>query len=403
MRDYAKITVSRKGEPFLKKGQTRMYANNVVSMSEGAENGSPADIVTEDGEYIGTGYLSLNSHVRVRILTRDPDILLDRAFYQSRFRDAWRYRRAVCGSETDNCRLVFSEADRLPGLVADRYNDLIVTQISTCGMEKNKDMIYGAMLDVMQEEGQVIHGIYERNDTPSRTKEGLPLYKGFWKDTGMSPRTVIRENGLKLNVDVENGQKTGYFLDQKSNRLLIRSLAKDMTVMDCFSHTGGFALNAAYGGAKHVDAVDISRTALQQAEANAVLNGLEKRMSFVQADVFEHLGTIEKGTYDLIILDPPAFTKSRRTHDHAFQGYKRINKKAMELLNDGSYLATCSCSRFMESQDFEIMLRESAEEAGVMLKQLSCTQQNADHPILWNNEDTSYLKFYLFQILEKGR
>ena len=403
MRDYAVITVSRKGEPFLRKGQNRMYANNQAALSENAQNGMPADIVTEDGDYIGTGYLSLNSHVRVRILTREQGAVLDKEFYKKRFRQALTYRRDVCGTQISNCRLVFSDADRLGGLVIDRYDNLLVSQISSYGMECNKDMIYAALLEVMQETGETVEGIYERNDTPSRTKEGLPLYKGFWKDSTLSPQTIIEENGIRMHIDVENGQKTGYFLDQKSNRLLVRSLAKGKKVLDCFSHTGGFALNAAYGGAAHVTAVDLSNTALQQARANAQLNGLESRISFVQADVFAYLDTLSKGDYDLIILDPPAFTKSRRTHDHAYQGYKRINRKAMELCQDGAYLATCSCSRFMESQDFEEMLKESAEEAGVLLKQLSCTQQNADHPILWNSEDTSYLKFYLFAVLERGK
>ena len=231
-----------------------------------------------------------------------------------------------------------------------------------------------------------------------RQKEGLPLYKGFYIGEGHSTKTVINENGLKLNVDIENGQKTGYFLDQKSNRMLIRRAARGKRVLDCFTHTGGFALNAAYGKAAHVTAVDVSETALQQGRANAELNGLHN-VEFVQADVFDYLKTCAPGSFDLIILDPPAFTKSRRTVDHAYHGYQQINLDAMNLLKENhGYLATCSCSRYMETALFETMLKETAAKAGVILKQISVSQQNADHPVLWTMDETSYLKFYLFQI-----
>ena len=245
----------------------------------------------------------------------------------------------------------------------------------------------------------MLKGIYERNDIRVRAKEGLPLEKGYWKQMKLPTTTIIDENGLKLHVDVENGQKTGYFLDQKANRVLLREMAHGKRVMDCFSHTGGFALNAAYGNASQVVAVDVSQTALDQAYANAKLNHLENRISFVKADVFKYLDTCKEGQFDIIVLDPPAFTKSRRTIDHAYSGYKRINKQAMMLLGRGGYLITCSCSRFMEIENFEKMLRESAQEAGVTLKQVSVTQQNHDHPILWTMEETSYLKFYIFQIV----
>ncbi|MCD7808720.1 MAG: class I SAM-dependent rRNA methyltransferase, partial [Erysipelotrichaceae bacterium] len=244
-------------------------------------------------------------------------------------------------------------------------------------------------------------GIYERNDIQVRTKEGLELYKGFWKGTNLPTTTIINENDILLYVDFENGQKTGYFLDQKANRYLLRKMAHDKKVLDCFSHTGGFALNAAKGGAKEVVAVDVSQTALDQGLENAKLNHLEDKITFTKADVFDYLDTLNVGDFDIIVLDPPAFTKSRKTIQSAYFGYKKINKKAMELLNNGGYLVTCSCSRFMEVDNFEKMLKESAQEAGVVLKQVSMTQQNVDHPILWTMEETSYLKFYIMQIIKE--
>jgi 23S rRNA (cytosine1962-C5)-methyltransferase len=260
-------------------------------------------------------------------------------------------------------------------------------------------MIYESLLEVLQEDGQDVKGVYERNDIAVRTKEGLETYKGFWRNAELPTKTIINENGLKLHIDIENGQKTGYFLDQKSNRVLLRNLAYGKRVLDCFTHTGGFALNAAYGQATHVTAVDVSQTALDQGYRNAQLNHLEDRMSFVKADVFKYLDECQKGQFDIIVLDPPAFTKSRKTVANAYGGYKRINIQAMRLLNRGGYLITATCSRYMELNDFEKMLRESAMEAGVTLKQVSVTQQNADHPILWSMDETSYLKFYIFQLI----
>lgn len=260
-------------------------------------------------------------------------------------------------------------------------------------------MIYEIVLDVLKADGQDVKGIYERNDIQIRTKEGLEQYKGYYKNKDLPTQTIINENGLLLHVDVENGQKTGYFLDQKSNRYLLRKIAHGKRVVDCFSHTGGFALNAAMGNASHVVSVDVSKTALDQGYQNAKLNHLEDKIDFVQADVFDYLDELKENEFDIIVLDPPAFTKSRRTVQKAYNGYKRINKQAMKVLKNGGYLITCSCSRFMETANFEKMLREAASEAGVVLKQVSVTQQNADHPILWTMEETSYLKFYIFQII----
>ncbi|WP_373127340.1 class I SAM-dependent rRNA methyltransferase [Dielma fastidiosa] len=398
-RNYPKVVISKEGEEWLNKGQMWMYRNNAVNLDETIENGSVVDIVTTQGDYMGTGFVSMDSHITVRILSKNLNDVFDRAFFKQRIQFAYAFRKTLEAENLTNCRLIFGEADQLPGLTVDRYNDILVAQISSFGMDKIKDMLYEVLLEVLKEDGQDVKGIYERNDIKVRTKEGLPLEKGYWRQAQLPTKTVINENGLLLNVDVENGQKTGYFLDQKSNRVLLRKMAHGKRVMDCFTHTGGFALNAAYGQALEVVAVDVSQTALDQAYENAKLNHLEDRMSFVKADVFDYLDECESGRFDIIVLDPPAFTKSRRTIDHAYSGYKRINMKAMKLLGKGGYLITCSCSRFMEIDNFEKMLREAAHESGVTLKQVSVTQQNHDHPILWTMEETSYLKFYIFQII----
>ncbi|WP_416324625.1 class I SAM-dependent rRNA methyltransferase [[Eubacterium] hominis] len=398
-RNHPSVTICEEGEKWLQRGQMWMYKNNVVALDETIPNGSLVDIVTTKGTYLGTGFLSKQSHITVRILSKDKSDVFDRSFFKQRILFAYEFRKTLEIDNITNCRLIFGEADELPGLTVDRYEDVLVCQISSFGMEQIKDMLYELLLEVLQEDGQDVKGIYERNDIKVREKEGLPLEKGFWKQAKLPTTTIINENGIKLHVDIENGQKTGYFLDQKENRRLLRQMAHDKRVMDCFSHTGGFALNAAYGHAKQVVAVDVSQTALQQGYENAKLNHLEDRISFVKADVFKYLDECKQGQFDIIVLDPPAFTKSRRTVDHAYHGYKKINKRAMELLGRGGYLITCSCSRFMEIDLFEKMLRESAKETGVTLKQVSVTQQNHDHPILWTMEETSYLKFYIFQII----
>lgn len=398
-RNYPKVVISKEGEQWLDKGQMWMYRNNLESMDEDIENGALVDIETRQGRYLGTGFLSKNSHITVRILSKDLNDTFDRKFFKQRIQFAYQFRKTLEADNIINCRLIFGEADQLPGLTVDRYNDILVTQISSYGLEMIKDMIYKLLLEVLSEDGQDVKGIYERNDIKVRSKEGLPLEKGYWKNAQLPTKTVINENGLKLNVDVENGQKTGYFLDQKSNRVLLRNMSHGKRVLDCFSHTGGFALNAAFGNASEVVAVDVSQTALDQGYANAKLNHLEDKITFVKDDVFDYLDKCEEGRFDIIVLDPPAFTKSRRTIDHAYNGYKKINMKAMKLLGRGGYLITCSCSRFMETDNFEKMLRESAHEVGVTLKQVSVTQQNHDYPILWTMEETSYLKFYIFQII----
>jgi len=397
--NYPETVISGIGAQYLDQGQMWMYRNNLVRADEKAEDGGIVRVVTEDGRYLGTGFYSDCSHVAVRLLTTDPSEQIDEDFFRRRIQFACDYRKTVEADNLTNCRLIFGEADRLGGLTADRYGSVLVCQISCSGMERRKEMIYRLLLETLTADGQEISGIYERNDLKMREKEGLPQYKGYWHGEDLPTDIIICENGIQMHVDIENGQKTGYFLDQKSNRVLLRRIAHGRRVLDCFSHTGGFALNAAYGDAAAVTAVDVSETALKEGLENAKLNHLEDRISFVQADVFEYLDTLAPGQFDIIVLDPPAFTKSRRTIDHAYSGYRRINERAMKLLQGGGYLVTCSCSRFMEIDNFEKMLRESAREAGVLLRQVSVTQQNHDHPILWTMAETSYLKFYIFQII----
>ena len=398
--NYPTITISSEGETWLQKGQMWMYRNNLEQADENIPDGAIVNIISNDGTYYGTGFYSPISHITCRILSKNESELIDKSFFERRIRFAYDYRKTVEPNNLSNCRYVFGEADLLPGLVVDCYNDILVTQISNTGMEQHKQMIYDILLEVFKENGHIIQAIYERNDIKVREKEGLTSYKGFYYNpNNISPQTIINENGIQLQVDIENGQKTGYFLDQKSNRVLLRNIARNKRVLDCFSHTGGFALNAAYGNAKAVTAVDISNTALQQGYQNAKLNHLEDKIQFVQADVFDYLEQLKVNEFDIIVLDPPAFTKSRKTVNSAYYGYKNINMKAMNVLRNGGYLITCSCSRFMETKLFEQMLLESAKECGVTLRQISVTQQNSDHPILWTMDETSYLKYFIFQIL----
>ena len=398
--NYPTITISSEGETWLQKGQMWMYRNNLEQADENIPDGAIVNIISNDGTYYGTGFYSPISHITCRILSKNESELIDKSFFERRIRFAYDYRKTVEPNNLSNCRYVFGEADLLPGLVVDCYNDILVTQISNTGMEQHKQMIYDILLEVFKENGHIIQAIYERNDIKVREKEGLTSYKGFYYNpNNISPQTIINENGIQLQVDIENGQKTGYFLDQKSNRVLLRNIARNKRVLDCFSHTGGFALNAAYGNAKAVTAVDISNTALQQGYQNAKLNHLEDKIQFVQADVFDYLEQLKVNEFDIIVLDPPAFTKSRKNVNSAYYGYKNINMKAMNVLRNGGYLITCSCSRFMETKLFEQMLLESAKECGVTLRQISVTQQNSDHPILWTMDETSYLKYFIFQIL----
>lgn len=406
IRNYPICVISEKGERTLRMGHPWVYEAEVRVLSADIENGALVDVVSCKGRYLGTGFLSTHSKIRVRLISRNANDRFDEAFWERRIRYAWEYRKTVMGEDLDCCRVIFGEADSFPGLTVDRFHDILVTQTLSYGMERLKPVIFPLLCKVLREDGQTISGIYERNDVAIRKLEGLAEYKGFYDLPGETHPTEtvthITENGVKYRVDFENGQKTGFFLDQKYNRRAVARLARGKRVLDCFTHTGSFALNAALGGAEHVHAVDISESAVQLARENAQLNGLEGKMDFTAANVFDLLPELEragKRDYDFIILDPPAFTKSRRTMDSAYRGYKEINMRAMKLLPRGGYLATCSCSHFMPEEQFVKMLLSAARDAQVELKQIEARQQSPDHPILWNVPETNYLKFYLFQVV----
>lgn len=398
-RNYPKVVISKKAEKRQEKKHPWVYDNEIISYDPYV-NGEIVDVVSESGKYYGSGFINDNSVIRVRIISRNANDVFDEAFYERRLMHAIHYRKTVMKDDFSCCRLIFGEADMFSGLTVDRFNDILVAQVNSLGMEKIKDILFHKLIEILNKEKKEIAGIYERNDSILREKEGLPQYKGYYPLRGMDipsyTRTLIHENGIEYEVDVENGQKTGFFLDQKYNRLAVSRLAKGMRVLDCFTHTGSFGLNAAKGKAKKVVSVDISSSAIEMAKANAQRNGLD--VEYVVADVFDYLKQIKKNEYDLIILDPPAFTKSKKTVDHAYEGYKEINLEAMKKLPRGGYLATCSCSHFMENYLFVRMLKEAAKEANVELRLIEERRQSFDHPILWNVEETEYLKFYIFQI-----
>ena len=403
-RQYPKCIVTPKGTRWVEQGHPWIYEAEVLRLEGEWENGGLVDAVSEKGKYLGTGFLSTHSKIRVRLVSRNANDQFDQAFWQRRIQYAWDYRKTVMGEDISCCRVIFGEADGFPGLTVDRFSDILVTQTLSVGMERLKPMLFPLLVRLLRQDGQEIRGIYERNDVAIRALEGLEQNKGWFPLGEPVPDTVteIRENGVRYRVDVENGQKTGFFLDQKYNRLAVAKLAKGRHVLDCFTHTGSFALNAALGGAEHVTAVDVSASAIEMAKENAVRNGLNDRMDFVVADVFDLLPKLAeqgKKEYDFIILDPPAFTKSRKTVDSAQRGYKEINLRALKLLPRGGYFATASCSHFMPSEQFVRMLKSAALDAGVELRQIEARQQSPDHPILWNVPETDYLKFYLFQVV----
>ena len=406
LRPYPRITITPKGEAALTGGHPWVYEGEVTAADGTPEDGGLVDVVSRRGSWLGCGFYNSHSKIRVRLVSRNANDDFSDAFWERRIRYAWDYRKTVIG-ETDSrcCRVIFGEADLFPGLTVDRFESVLVTQTLSLGMERIKDRLFPLLAKVLREDGQEIRGIYERNDVALREREGMTQNKGWYPLPGETPpetTTVdITENGIAYTVDFENGQKTGFFLDQKYNRLAVAKLAKGKTVLDCFTHTGSFALNAAKGGAAHVTAVDVSEFAVQCAAENARRNGLETVMDCVAANVFDLLPELEKQPrkYDFIILDPPAFTKSRKTVANAMTGYKEINYRAMKLLPRGGYLATCSCSHFATEELFIKMLRSAARDAGVQLRQIECRQQCADHPILWGVEETNYLKFFIFQVV----
>ena len=392
MRNYPKFYITKKGERAVRVGHPWVYGEEVTRVEGRYANGDLVDVVTDKGKYLGTGFVNDNSKIRVRILSTNANDRFDEAFWERRLQYALDYRKTVMpGDDFKCCRLIFGEADQFPGWTVDRYNDLLVIQTLSLGMEQRKHMLIPLLVKLLRKDGETITGVYERNDVKIRLLEGLEEGKGWFALEGevppASPVTTICENGIVYDVDVENGQKTGFFLDQKYNRQSVARIAKGKHVLDCFTHTGSFALNAAKGGAAHVTAVDVSGEACRMTALNEV----------VQADVFALLDKLEaehNRDYDFIILDPPAFTKSRKTVRNATAGYKDINMKAMKLLPRGGYLATCSCSHFMKEELFVEMLHDAAVEAHVQLRQIEARQQAPDHPVLWNVPETNYLKFY---------
>ena len=403
-REYPYIKISKKAEISVLQGHPWVYDGELDEINGHVENGELCDVLGSSSQYLGTAFYNDNSKIRLRIISRNANDRFDASFWERRIRYAWEYRKTVMGSELNCCRVIFGEADTFPGLTVDKFDDILVTQTLSLGIEKRKDIIFPLLVKVLKEDGINIRAVFERNDVSIRKLEGMEENKGYFALEGLaqpeSTSVQICENGIRYNVDYENGQKTGFFLDQKFNRLAVSKLAKGRRVLDCFTHTGSFALNAAMGEAGHVCAVDISDDAVKMAESNARLNGLEGKMSFRTANVFDLLPEISKSEgYDFIILDPPAFTKSRSTVDSAMRGYKEINLRAMKLLPRGGYLATCSCSHFMHDELFRKMLRSAAFDAHVSLRQIEARQQSPDHPILWNVPETDYLKFYIFQIV----
>ena len=402
-RNFPKFTITAKGTRWVEQGHPWIYEAEVVRSEGDFENGCLVDAVSEKGKYLGTGFLSLNSKIRIRLISRNANDKFDEAFWRRRIGYAWDYRKTVMAGDLNCCRVIFGEADGFPGLTVDKFADILVTQTLSIGMEKLKPVLFPLIAEILRADGHEISGIFERNDVKIRELEGLAQGKGWFGDEHPdSCVTEICENGVYYSVDVENGQKTGFFLDQKYNRLAVARLAKGKRVLDCFTHTGSFALNAAMGGAEHVTAVDVSESAIEMARKNAERNGLSERMDFIAANVFDLLPELEaKGRkpFDFIILDPPAFTKSRKTVHSAERGYKEINLRALRLLPRGGYFATASCSHFMPSELFVKMLRSAALDAGVELRQIEARQQSPDHPMLWNVPETDYLKFYIFQVV----
>ena len=403
-RGYTTVTITKKAEASVVGSHPWIFEGELTEIDGDLADGDLVDVLSHKGSYLGTGFYNSHSKIRIRIISTNSNDKFDEAFFERRLRYAWDYRKTVMGDDTDCCRVIFGEADTFPGLTVDKFHDILVTQTLSLGIEQRKDILFPLLYRILCEDGQKIRAIYERNDVAIRELEGMTQGKGYYPLGGIilpeTTDTIITENGIRYRVDYENGQKTGFFLDQKYNRLAVSKIAKGRRVLDCFTHTGSFALNAVMGGAAHVCAVDISQDAVNMAKANAALNGLEEKMTFRCTDVFELLPQLSRSEgYDFIILDPPAFTKSRATVHNAAKGYKEINLRAMKLLPRGGYLATCSCSHFMKDEMFCQMLKSAAHDAHVSLRQIEARQQSPDHPILWNVPETDYLKFYIFQVV----
>ena len=391
----------KKGEGrALKSGGPWVYDNEIASIMGNFENGDIVIVRDFDGYPLGRGFINTNSKIRIRMMTRNENQEIDREFLKMRVRDAWEYRKKTV--DISSCRVIFGEADFLPGMVFDKFSDVLVVQSLALGIDKLKMIIIEELKSAMAEDGITIRGVYERSDAKVRLQEGMERVKGFIGEP-FDTKVQIVENGGKYIVDIEDGQKTGVFLDQKYNRLAIQRLCKDAKVLDCFTHTGSFALNAGIAGAKSVTGVDASQLAVDQATENAELNGLEKRVKFICEDVFELLPMLESEgeKYDVVILDPPAFTKSKNSIKNAVKGYREINLRGMKLVKDGGYLATCSCSLFMSYELFTLTIGQAARNVHIRLRQLEYRTQAADHPILWSADESYYLKFYIFQVIDE--
>ena len=403
-KDNKAIVKLKKGEGrYLKSGGAWIFDNEIDTVDGTYENGDTVNVIDFDDYPMGIGYINDNSKIRVRMFSRDPKTVIDEAFFEKRVKNAWDYRMTVLGEkDISSCRVVFGEADFLPGITIDKYEDVLVVQSLSLGIDRYKEIIVECLKKVMAKDGIVIRGVYERSDAKERKKEGLPLHKGFIGEE-FENDIEINENGIRYMVDVVNGQKTGFFLDQKYNRLAMQKICKDRDVLDCFTHMGTFALNAGYGGAKSVLGLDISDYAIKQARENAKRNGLSDTVRFEVADVLDELPRqIGEGkSYDVVILDPPAFTKSREATKQAIKGYREINMKGLRLVRDGGYLATCSCSHFMTQELFTKTIKEAAKAVHKRLRQVEFRTQAPDHPILWSADESYYLKFYIFQVVDE--
>ena len=390
--------ILKKGEGrTLKAGGAWIFDNEIDKVEGTPEDGSLVEVRDFDGYGMGTGFYNSRSKIRVRMMSRKAGQVIDRDFLRMRVQNAWDYRKKTV--DTSSCRIIFGEADFLPGLVVDKFSDVLVVQSLALGIDRMKEEILSLLVEVLRADGVEIRGIYERSDAKVREKEGLPRQKGFI-GAEFPTRVQIVENGVRYEVDVEDGQKTGFFLDQKYNRLAIQRLCRDARVLDCFTHTGSFALNAGIAGASSVLGVDASQLAVDQARINAELNGLSDRVQFQCADVFDLLPELERqgAQFDVVILDPPAFAKSRASVKNATRGYRDINLRGMKLVRDGGYLATCSCSHFMTYELFTQTIAQAARSAHVRLRQVEYRTQAPDHPILWAADESYYLKFYIFQV-----
>lgn len=385
----------------LKAGGMWIYDNEIETISGSFTNGDVVKVEDFDGYPMGWGFINTKSKITVRMLSRKKDTVIDENFIEMRVRNAWEYRKATV--DTSSCRIIFGEADFLPGIVIDKFSNILVVESLALGIDRWKPVILDKLKKVLAADGIFIEGIYERSDAKVRLQEGMERYKGFIGES-FDTKVQIVENGVRYIVDVQDGQKTGFFLDQKYNRLAIQRLCPGKKVLDCFTHTGSFALNAGIAGASQVLGVDASQLGIDQARENAKLNGLEDRVAFQCADVFDLLPELEKKgeQFDVVILDPPAFTKSRSSVKNAVKGYREINLRGLKLVKDGGYLATCSCSHFMTPELFTKTIREAAAGAHKRLRQVEYRTQAADHPILWSGDETSYyLKFYIFQVVDE--